>query len=188
MKMENIGHFHINMPKISILLIFILSLLFYPQHAIGENKIMDFNIKEFANQGKIPSDLTCDGADRIPTLNWANAPKETVSFALIMDDPDAPAGTWDHWIVFNIPKHIGELSHKQPLPAGSLNGKNSWGTLNYGGPCPPDREHRYFFTLYALDTTLNLPQGSSKASILAKIAGHVLEKVSVIGLYERIKK
>lgn len=185
--MDNIGHFHINMHKISILLMLILLLLSYPNYAVGENNIMDFNIKEFANQSKMPFDLTCDGTDKIPTLNWFNAPKETITFALIMDDPDAPSGTWDHWIVFNIPKHINELSQMQPLPAGSLNGKNSWGTLNYGGPCPPDREHRYFFTLYALDISLNLPEGSSKASILSKIDGHVLEKATVVGLYERIK-
>ena len=105
-----------------------------------------------------------------------------------MDDPDAPKGTWDHWLVFNIPATINTLSQQQPLPLNALNGTNSSGTLNYIGPCPPDREHRYFFTLYALDTTLNLPAGASKLQILQAMQKHILEQVTIIGLYDRPRK
>ncbi len=176
------------MKKINALII-IYSLLFYSNITIGDNSMsLQFTIAEFADQGKIPSELTCDGSNQIPTLKWQNAPKATVSFALIMDDPDAPKGTWDHWLVFNIPATVNEINKKQPLPPNALNGKNSSGTMNYIGPCPPDREHRYFFTLYALDTTLKLPQGTSKSQILQAMDGHILEKTTIIGRYERIKQ
>ena len=147
-----------------------------------------FIIKEFSDQSKIPEIFTCDGSNHIPTISWHNVPKETVSLALIMDDPDAPKGTWDHWLVFNIPATINTLSQQQPLPLNALNGTNSSGTLNYIGPCPPDREHRYFFTLYALDTILNLPAGASKLQILQAMQKHILEQVTIIGLYDRPRK
>jgi len=105
-----------------------------------------------------------------------------------MEDPDAPGGTWDHWIVFNIPSNINEISQQQPLPASALAGKNSWGNMNYGGPCPPDRSHRYFFTIYSLDQKLNLPSGSDKLTILKAMQGHVLDQTTIMGYYKRINK
>jgi len=149
---------------------------------------LKLSIKEFKDQGQIPSSLTCDGDDRAPTLQWSDAPQNTVSFTMIMEDPDAPGGTWDHWIVFNIPSNINELSQQQPLPTDSLAGKNSWGNMNYGGPCPPDRSHRYFFTIYALDQELNLPTGSNKFTILKAMQDHILDQSTIMGHYERIKK
>lgn len=146
---------------------------------------MKMIIKEFMDQGAIPEICTCDGIDQIPTINWEQAPPNTKSFVFIMDDPDAPVGIWDHWLVFNIPKNISSLNQQKPLPANALNGKNSRGTLNYIGPCPPDKEHRYFFKLYALDAILDLPKGCSKSQIIEAMNSHILEKVTVIGLYER---
>jgi len=100
-----------------------------------------------------------------------------------MDDPDAPVGTWDHWIVFNIPPSAKEIA-KGTEPKGTA-GKNSWGRTGYGGPCPPSGTHRYFFKLYALDTQLNLPEGSAKKDLEKAMQGHILEKVELMGNYKR---
>ena len=146
---------------------------------------MKMTIKEFMDQGIIPEICTCDGNNKIPTISWEQAPLNTQSFVFIMDDPDAPVGIWNHWLVFNIPNNISKLNQQSPLPANALNGKNSNGTLKYVGPCPPDKEHRYFFKLYALDAMLDLPQGCSKSQILEAMRNHVLEQVTVVGFYER---
>jgi len=164
-----------------------LSLLLHSVITIGATMGIKLNIKEFSDQERIPKIFTCDGSNRIPTISWVNIPKNTVSLVFIMDDPDAPMGTWDHWVVFNIPVTVTELSQEHPLPSGALNGKNSGGTLNYVAPCPPDREHRYFFTIYALDIKLNLPTGSNKSQILDAIKTHILEQATIVGLYERIR-
>lgn len=177
-----------NMKKINILTLICIMLSYSVIAMEGKNMNFNFTIDEFIDKGKIPVELTCDGHDRIPTLRWYNAPDDTRSFAVIMDDPDAPNGTWDHWIVFNIPKNISGLNQRQPLPQGALSGKNSWGKLNYGGPCPPDREHRYFFTLYALDNVLSLPNGASKSEILSSMDGHILEKIIIVGYYDRVRQ
>lgn len=111
----------------------------------------------FNNGGSIPSKYTCDDDDISPPLSWRDAPTDTKSFVLIVDDPDAPVGTWDHWLLYNIPAATHELAENlTSAPDGAHGGKNSWGKTTYGGPCPPDREHRYFFKLYALDSKLNL--------------------------------
>src|SRR3990167_9282960 len=105
---------------------------------------------DFIANGLIPSEFTCDGDNISPSLSWHGAPSSTKSFVLIMDDPDAPGGVWDHWLLFNIPAALHELSADLiSLPDNSQIGMNSWGKTEYGGPCPPDREHRYFFKLYA---------------------------------------
>ena len=108
------------------------------------------------NQGaRIPTQFTCDDKDISPALHWQDAPEGTKSFAMIFDDPDAPMGTWDHWLLFNIPANVTELAEDiSQLPPGTKEGMNSWGRTGYGGPCPPDREHRYFLKLYALDIAL----------------------------------
>ncbi|MEK6952243.1 MAG: YbhB/YbcL family Raf kinase inhibitor-like protein [Nanoarchaeota archaeon] len=142
----------------------------------------------FRNDGTIPSKYTCDGENISPELNIEAPPSETKTFALIMEDPDVPRsirsdGMWDHWIVWNIPKGTRKIP-EGTNPQGVL-GKNTRGNTNYGGPCPPDREHRYFFKLFALDTSLNLPGGSTKQELLKVIQNHIIEKVELIGKYKR---
>ena len=146
-------------------------------------KITSASIKE---NSLIPDQFTCDGEDISPDLKWENIPQKTKSFVLIMDDPDATMGTWDHWLLFNIPREVNQLSSDlRKLPYGTKIGKNSWGERKYGGPCPPDKEHRYFFKLYALDTTLSLPEGSDKQKVERAMEGHIINKTELIGLYKR---
>jgi len=148
---------------------------------------LEINSSEFEQNAKIPSRLTCDGDDISPAIRWQNAPEGTKSFALIFDDPDAPMGTWDHWLLFNIPANVTELAENiKQLPAGTKEGTNSWGRTGYGGPCPPDREHRYFFKLYALDTELSLDNGVEKKEIEKAMEGHILEQAELMGRYERV--
>lgn len=140
----------------------------------------------FKNGDGIPSQYSCDGKDISPELQWNNAPDGTQSFALIFDDPDAPMGTWVHWVLFNIPANINQLSENiNTLPKGTVVGNNSWGKASYGGPCPPDKEHRYFFKLYALDTTLDLPSGSTKKELEKAMQSHVLSNAELMGKYKR---
>ncbi len=143
----------------------------------------------FQDGDSIPSAFSCDGQDVSPELNWEGTPPDTASLALILDDPDAPGGTWDHWVVFNIPADRTGLSDgiepRERLEDGSVHGFNSWGQLGYGGPCPPDGTHRYMFQLYALDMMLDLPVGASKAELLQAIEGHILGEVVLMGTYTR---
>jgi len=140
----------------------------------------------FDQGGNIPHKFTCDGEDMSPKLDWDGIPTGTQSFALIMDDPDAPMGTWDHWVLFNLPAETQGLDENiKSLPAGTETGKNSWGKNSWGGPCPPDKEHRYFFKLYALDTKLDLKAGAAKEDVEKAMAGHTLEKTELMGKYNR---
>ena len=134
---------------------------------------------------RIPAVYTCLGDDRIPPLRWEGAPPETASFVLIMDDPDAPGGVWDHWIVYDIPATVREVPEGGPAPG--VEGVNSWGVTGYGGPCPPPGpEHRYRFTLYALDVpSLGLGPGASKGAVLAALQGHVLDQAELVGVFGR---
>ena len=133
---------------------------------------------------------TCDGKDISPELAWSGAPDGTKSFALICDDPDAPVGTWVHWVVYNIPSHATGLPKGVPtikeLPDGTRQGINDFHRIGYGGPCPPrGPAHRYFFKLYALDTKLDLPPGATKEQVLEAMKGHVLGEAQLMGKYER---
>ena len=145
----------------------------------------------FANQRPIPAEYTCEGANFSPTLAWENVPAETKSFALIMDDPDAPAGTWVHWVLYNIPAGKRSLSAHIPavedLPDGAQQGKNSFQRIGYGGPCPPSGHgpHRYFFRIYALDALLDLQSRSSRAQLESAMKGHILDRAELTGHYER---
>lgn len=141
----------------------------------------------FAPGQPIPAKYTCDGQDISPPLQWHDPPNDTQSFALIMDDPDAPAGDWVHWLLFNLPADLRELAEKSALPQGSQTGKNSWGRFEYGGPCPPRGTHRYFFKLYALNTTLDRAAGNSKAHLLKAIERHTLAQAELMGTYSRQK-
>ena len=142
----------------------------------------------FAEGGSIPDLYTCQGADVSPSLEWSGEPAGTRSFALIMDDPDAPVGNWDHWLLFDIGSQAHNLA--QGYKPGSLGicGKNSWGKAAYGGPCPPKGHgpHRYFFRLYALDTqTLGLAAGAGRDQLQKAMKGHVLGEAQTMGRYER---
>ncbi len=137
----------------------------------------------------IPSQYTCDGEDISPALDWDDPPEGTESLALICDDPDAPGKTWVHWIVYNLPNSAHSLpenvsSSISPLSE-SVQGKNDFKQVKYGGPCPPSGTHRYFFKLYALDSKLNLESGATKAQVEAAMTGHILGKAQLIGLYSR---
>src|SRR3990167_8339376 len=150
---------------------------------------MQLTSSAFRDQGIIPSLYTCEGQNINPPLSWADMPPETKSFVLILDDSDVPKhvrpdGMWDHWILFNIPPNVHHITANWTPPT-SLSGKTTWGNTLYGGPCPPDREHRYFFKLYALDTLLSLPVGSLKKEIEKAMAGHILAHAQLIGRYEK---
>ena len=137
----------------------------------------------------IPSPYTCDGKDISPPLQWTDPPEGTQGFALIADDPDAPSGTWVHWVFYNIPADKRALPEAVPpdaeLTDGSINGQSSWTRFGYGGPCPPGGTHRYFFKLYALDTLLELNSGEDKAGVLSAMQGHILAQSELLGTYTR---
>ena len=133
----------------------------------------------FDQEDSIPVRYTADGSDRSPPLLWKNEPKGTKSYVLICDDPDAPSGTWDHWVLFNIPLDTRELHeglfNREVLPNGAIQGVNSWGKTGYNGPNPPKgSSHRYNFKLYALDTLLNLSPTATKTEVEAAMQGHIL--------------
>ena len=136
----------------------------------------------------IPEKHSCDGEDVSPVLAWEGVPRDAKALALIMDDPDAPVGTWDHWIVFNIPpavKGLKEGAGAGSLPGQARHGRNSWKRKDWGGPCPPKGTHRYFFKLFALDAMLDLSEGASKAELLDAMDGHILAKAELMGTYAR---
>ena len=143
----------------------------------------------FAEGEPIPVRYTCQGEDVSPPLAWQNAPAATQSFALIVDDPDAPGRTWVHWIVYNLPAETHALPEgvtaDTALPGNATQGRNSWGRNDYGGPCPPSGTHRYFFKLYALDGTLDLPAGASKEDVLRAMEGHILAEAQLMGTYHK---
>lgn len=140
----------------------------------------------FALDQPIPAKFTCDGDDISPPLRWDRPPRGAQSLTLIMDDPDAPVGTWVHWVVFNLPPDVPGLPENAiELPEGSGTGQNSWGRLGYGGPCPPSDTHRYFFKLYALDTRLDVPDGASKEQLLKLMDGHILAQAELMGTYAK---
>ncbi len=140
----------------------------------------------FMNGEFIPSRFTADGADVNPPIKIDGVPENAKSLVLIMDDPDAPVGVWDHWVLFNIPPNVTEIPENS-TPTGAVLGKNSWGRAEYGGPAPPSGIHRYFFKLYALDTALNLPAGASKAQVESAAQGHILAEATLMGKYTRRK-
>jgi len=139
----------------------------------------------FKNMEYLPPKFTRDGSGINPELIFKNIPAAAKSLALIMDDPDAPYGTFDHWILFNIPPKTKEIK-EGIVPAGAIKGKNSAGTLLYISPSPPPgKAHRYVFNLYALDSLLSLREGADKAQIEKAMAGHIISQASMIGLYKR---
>ena len=144
----------------------------------------------FANGQPIPRDCTCDGENRSPHLAWSEIPVDTRSFALVCDDPDAPRGTWVHWVLFNLPADAVELAPGVPrtpeLPSGARQGLNDSGNIGYDGPCPPPgTPHRYFFRLYALDSALNLTPGVKRSDLDEAMVNHILADTVLMGTYLR---
>ena len=153
----------------------------------GHAMSFTLTVKGFENGGVIPRKFTCDGPDASPALEWSGEPAGTQSFALIVDDPDAPAGTWNHWLLWDIPAHVHALAEGfRPGTAGS-SGRNDFGKPGYGGPCPPQgAPHRYYFTLYAIDRpALGLPPDSRRADLDRALHGRVLGKAQYLGKYGR---
>jgi Raf kinase inhibitor-like YbhB/YbcL family protein len=144
---------------------------------------------EFAHEAPIPARFSCDGENISPPLAWGDPPPGAKSLALISDDPDAPGGTWVHWVLYNIPSDLRALpesiSAEAELSDGSRHGENSFGRLDYGGPCPPGGTHRYFFKLYALDVMLELEPGADKEMLLQAMEGHILGETELMGTYTR---
>jgi Raf kinase inhibitor-like YbhB/YbcL family protein len=142
----------------------------------------------FADGAAIPVHFTCEGEDRSPLLTWSDVPEGTRSFVLVMDDPDAPRGTFTHWVLYDIPGETRELGENVPEGTVGLSGRNSFGRSGYGGPCPPpgDPPHRYRFTLHALDiVSLALPPNPSRQQVEAKMDAHVLRIAQLVGKYAR---
>ncbi|GAB4234513.1 MAG: YbhB/YbcL family Raf kinase inhibitor-like protein [Elainellaceae cyanobacterium] len=152
---------------------------------------MQLQSSVFSNADTIPPKYTCDGDNVSPPLSWQDPPKDTGSFVLIVEDPDAPSGTFTHWLAYDIPNHLDHLpegiANQSSMPKGGAQGKNDFGQLGFGGPCPPNGDHRYLFRLHALDRSLNLPPGASKGEVLAAMDGHVLETAQLKGHYARQK-
>jgi Raf kinase inhibitor-like YbhB/YbcL family protein len=147
----------------------------------------------FADHGDIPERFTCEGADMSPPLHWSGAPESTQSFALIVEDPDAPdpaapQRTWVHWVVYDIPANARELLENaaaKGMPVGAKQGLNDWRRADYGGPCPPLGRHRYFHRLYALDSALPKLAHPTRATLLAAMKNHVLAEAQLVGTYQK---
>jgi len=171
--------------------IFFLSLLSLTYSEEEARKDMILTSANFVDLGAIPARHTCDSNDISPALTWSGAPSGTKSFALIVDDPDAPDPanprmTWVHWVLYNIPASTGALAEGiKNLPGGTLEGLNDWKQTGYRGPCPPIGKHRYFHKLYALDTVLPDLKKPTKAALEKAMEKHILAKAALVGLYQK---
>jgi len=150
---------------------------------------MEIKSNAFEAGGMIPKNYTCDGINISPPLKWYSAPEGTKTFAIICDDPDAPMGTWVHWVIFNLPANMNELSENVPplavLPNGVKQGRNDFGKIGYGGPCPPGGTHRYYFKIYALQEELKIEAGITKSELLQAMKPHILSEAQLMGKYKR---
>ena len=156
----------------------------------NESWSMEITSSAFQNNGSIPRAHTCDGADLSPPLAWQNAPSGSATFALIVDDPDAPGGIWVHWLLYELPGSAKEIAagiaRSEILPNGAKQGINDFGRVGYAGPCPPPgTAHRYSFKLYALDTHVTLKPRATKKQLLDAIQGHTIRTAEIVGLYRR---
>lgn len=154
------------------------------------NMAFTLESKAFSPGQRMPAKFTCDGEDVSPALSWKGAPSNTKSFAIIMDDPDAPSGTWVHWVIYDIPEDVTSFQEGvakiDELPDGTKQGITDFRRIGYFGPCPPKgAPHHYHFKIYALDSVLNLPARLSKADIEEAMDGHILAKAEYIGIYGR---
>lgn len=170
-------------PILSLLIVVIILFGVVAEAQIKEMEVEDMKLTspEFKHNGFIPRKFTCQGDDVNPELIIEGLPDKAKSLALIMDDPDAPIGTWVHWVVYN----ISVISRIEEDSIPGTQGSNDFGRKNYGGPCPPSGTHRYFFKIYALDVQLNLPEGLTKEGLEKAMEGHILAKAELIGLYKK---
>ena len=156
----------------------------------SEKSTMQVSSTAFAEGEAIPAKYTCDEKNVSPPLKWSGIPAGTKSLALLADDPDAPAGTWVHWVLYDLPASVTQLPEDLPkgqhTPGGGKQGLNDFKHLGYGGPCPPSgKPHRYFFKLYALDAILDLKPGASKKNVEHAMEKHTLAQAQLMGTYER---
>ena len=156
----------------------------------GRTMALAISTTSFSNGGDIPKKFTCDGADTSPELSWSGAPSGTQSFTLIADDPDAPVGTWTHWVLYDLPATTTSLAESvskvDELGGGGRQGRNDFRKIGYGGPCPPPgKPHRYFFKLYALNAKLNLKPGATKQEVEQAMQSHILAQAELMGKYKR---
>ena len=155
----------------------------------GEKMEIKLTSTAFKEGELIPKKYTCDGRNVSPPLEWIGTPVATQSIALICDDPDAPIGTWVHWIIFNIPASAKTLSENIPpnkvFEDGTAQGNNDFRKIGYGGPCPPGGTHRYFFKIYALDKRIELTPGATKDELIKEMEGHILAEGGLMGKYSR---
>lgn len=148
----------------------------------GTNNVLSLSSRAFSQNSRIPEKYTCDGENVNPPLRIENTHSDAQSLALIMDDPDAPKGTFVHWILWNIHPQTTEIG-ENAIPEKAEQGYNNFGKHSYGGPCPPSGSHRYFFKLYALDTRLNLGPQTMKDDLVKAMEGHIIDATELIGLY-----
>jgi Raf kinase inhibitor-like YbhB/YbcL family protein len=170
------------MLNIKLKLIFLILLISQESYA------MKITSSAFTDGSVLPSKYTCDGDSISPPIQWQDIPANTKSLALIYDDPDAPSGTWTHWVLYNLPPTTNSLAENATaLPGGTQVGLNSWPNQNYGAPCPPSGEHRYIFHLYALDTILKLSGKVTAEKLRQEMQGHVIDSATLMGRYRRTK-
>jgi Raf kinase inhibitor-like YbhB/YbcL family protein len=176
---------------IALLTILIGGLIPCPSQAQNNDRKIKLMLKSsaFEHNSSIPEKYTCKGPNITPPLEWTMLPEGTKSFALIADDPDTPSGTWVHWVIYDIPAHTQKLAEGIPpqkiLPTGAKQGTNDFPRIGYRGPCPPWGEHRYFFKLYALDTSTNLPAGVTKSMLLEAMKGHIIAEAQLMGKFKK---
>jgi hypothetical protein len=181
----------LEMKKIRGLFLAGVLLTVFPILGRGENAVGKLEVRSsaFGEGGSIPSDFTCDGADMSPSVSWSGAPAGTQSFAVMVDDPDAPGGNWTHWLLYDLSPKLNQLPAGIPpaaiLPDGGFQGRTDFGKAGYGGPCPPAGTHRYFFKVFAIDRILHLEPGTTKKKLLAAMRGHILAEGALMGTYAR---
>jgi len=151
----------------------------------GFSMSLSLESHSFESNTNIPSPYTCEGDDHSPPLKWQGVSSDTKSYVLMVDDPDAPGGLWNHWVLFNIPANVNELSEGNEKPEGAISGKNSWGLTGYRGPCPPSGTHRYVFKLYALDNLLNLDDTANEQDVLKAMKDHIISNDELVGVYSK---
>ncbi len=170
--------------KSAIMLLAVMFILPLVSMEVQSMDTLKLSSLSFKHNGSIPVKYTCDGKDINPPLTIENIPSNAKSLALIVDDPDAPAGTWVHWVLWNIGTATKEIS-ENAVPTGALQGINDFRKHDYGGPCPPSGTHRYFFKLYALDVMLSLGPKTNKAELERAMKGHIIAQSELVGLYKR---
>ena len=169
---------------VSVVMVFMLVAAVSMGKESKKMKELTITSPAFVEGGTIPIRYTCDGKDINPPLAFGVSPTGARSLALIVDDPDAPVGTWVHWVVWDIPHDVREITEGS-VPAGAKQGLNDWKRNSYGGPCPPSGTHRYFFKIYALDKTLDIPPSAGKAALERAMHGHILAQGQLMGTYRR---